>query len=458
MHSCFTKEDNNLISIHLVGSDQYETWLSDQPKKDQAWLTSNQFLARSGQYCLLPNTDGLLDRVILGVEDIGDASAIGALVSALPEGNYQLTADIAIDAHQYALAWGMACYQFDRYTKKAAILAKLYIDGVDHHHISALLHSIYLVRDLINTPTEDMQPQDLGEAVAAIAQEFGAQFSEIVGDELLEHNYPLIHAVGRAAISSAARPRLLDLRWGDEAHPCLTLVGKGVCYDTGGLSLKPTKGMLTMKKDMGGSAHVLSLARLIMAMNLPVRLRLLIPAVENAIGQASYRPGDVFIARNGLSVEITNTDAEGRLILADALAEAASEQPDLLIDFATLTGAARVAMGPIVAPFMTKNQELAQLLLAKGCEVNDPVWQLPLYDPYQKMLKSDIADCTNCASTGFAGAITAALFLQQFVDKSNWVHFDVNAWSEDERPCHPKGGDVSGFLAVWAMLQARYFS
>ena len=316
------------------------------------------------------------------------------------------------------------------------------------------MRAAYLVRDLVNTPAEDMMPQHLAEAARALAEEFGAQFTEIVGDELLVRNYPLVHAVGRASVHA---PRLLDLRWGDPAHPRLTLVGKGVCFDSGGLDIKPASGMRWMKKDMGGAAHVLGLARLVMATGLPVRLRVLVPTVENAISGSSFRPGDVIRSRKGLTVEIENTDAEGRLVLCDALAEAGTEEPALLIDFATLTGAARVALGTDLPGFFTNDDALADALALAGEAERDPVWRLPLFKPYRRELESQVADLLNCSTNGFGGAITAALFLQRFVPKGiDWLHFDLNAWNVSERAGRPKGGEAMGLYATFRYLEQRF--
>jgi leucyl aminopeptidase len=315
--------------------------------------------------------------------------------------------------------------------------------------------SFYLVRDLINTPTEDMGPAELAEAVTQVGDECGAAVFQVIGDDLLNQNFPLIHAVGRGA---ASQPRLVELNWGEETHPKLTLVGKGVCYDSGGYSLKPSKSMSGMKKDMGGAAHALGLAYLIMQAKLPVRLRLLIPMVENMVSDRSYRPGDVFVARNGLSVEVGNTDAEGRLILADALAYAAEDDPELLLDFATLTGAARVAMGPDVTPVMATNQAICDAVLAAAREVQDPMCQMPLYEPYKRFIQSPIADVANLntKAVGQAGAITAGLFLQHFVADCDWLHFDLYGWHDDSLPGRPMGPGIMAIRAVWQYFQQKY--
>jgi leucyl aminopeptidase len=322
--------------------------------------------------------------------------------------------------------------------------------------VENIVESTYLVRDLINTPAEDMGPLELSETAMRLSEEFHAQFDQIVGEDLLDEMYPAVFTVGRGSYSS---PRLLDLQWGDLNSPKLTLVGKGVCYDTGGLDIKTGGSMRLMKKDMGGAAHVLGLARMIMKANLPVRLRVLIPAVENSVSGDAYRPGDVITMRNGKTVEVDNTDAEGRLVLADALVEASSEKPDLLIDFATLTGAARVAVGTEIAAMFTNNDKLAECVAASAEHEKDPVWRMPLHQSYLKLLKSKIADIANCARGGYAGAITAALFLQQFIDQEiTWLHFDVMGWNVADRAGHPEGGEAMGLRAVFSYLRQRFSS
>ena len=311
-----------------------------------------------------------------------------------------------------------------------------------------------LVRDLVNTPAADMMPQHIGDTAQALAESFGGHLSQIIGDELLAHNYPTIHAVGRASVH---QPRLIDLTWGDNNHPKITLVGKGVCFDSGGLDLKPAAGMRNMKKDMGGAAHVLGLARLIMSHNLPINLRVLIPAVENAVSSNAMRPGDVITTRKGLTVEIDNTDAEGRLVLCDALAEADNENPELLIDFATLTGAMRVALGTELAGFFSTNDKVAEGIIEAGSKINDPAWRMPLYQPYADLFSSTIADMSNCSAGPFGGAITAALYLEKFVGKdTNWVHFDVMAFNVRALSGRPLGGEAFGIRAVFDYLQAKY--
>lgn len=447
----FSNADESIIDIVVLEKSQYQNWLDEQLLEVKTWLSVINFTPESSHHALLPLANGRLSGVVVIIDDSQDFFAVGDLPSQLPKGNYRFKAD---SAWQYALSlsWGMGAYQFDRYKKCKTIDAHLFVDDcVDQKRLQAELESVYLLRDMINTPTEDMGPDRLSDIVADLATKFDADFSEIQGQELLNQNFPLIHAVGRAADAERA-PRLIELCWGDSKHRQVTLVGKGVCYDTGGLSLKQTRSMVLMKKDMGGAAHVIALARYIMAMQLPICLRLLVPAVENAVSGNSIRPGDVITARNGVSVEITNTDAEGRLILADALAYAAEKNPDLLIDMATLTGAARVAMGPDVTPFMTTDEAISAALLQSGGSVADPMWPLPLYQPYRRLLKSDIADCDNASTSGYAGCILAGLFLQQFVADCTWLHCDVFGWRNEHRPARAKGGDLFALRAIIAGL------
>ena len=461
MLTCYSKDAGNLSSstpIHPLQPSQLAAWLALQPEPVQRWVRANKFSAEAGSLCLIPNEAGGLAAVLLGVSSLEDFWIYGSLPLLLPEGDYRLESS-ELSAEQVLrilMAWGLGCYQFALYRKFTPVQATLAIpDFCDANSLESLVSSIYLLRDLINTPTEDMGPAELTKVVEQVAGEFGARVKCTLGDALLEENYPLIHAVGRA---SSAAPRLIDLRWGDASHPRVTLVGKGVCYDTGGLSIKSNSGMLLMKKDMGGAAHALALARLIMANKLPVCLRLLIPAVENSISANSIRPGDVVVARNGLSVEITNTDAEGRLVLADALVEASSENPELIIDFATLTGAARAALGPDLPALFSNSDSMAEALLSAGEEVHDLMWRLPLYESYRETyLHSTIADITNSSGKSYAGAILAALFLQLFVDpKSEWVHFDIFAFNEISLPGRPQGGEACALRACFAYLKKRY--
>jgi leucyl aminopeptidase len=442
-------------TLHVVDAKGLEAWLAGQPARGRAMAQAARFKAKAGEFALLPG-DGADDwTAVVGVKD---AAALGpwdlaATVARLPAGSYRLAQGKAGAA---ALGWLLAHYKFDRYrSDKEPVDARVLLSS-DPASIEAtvrLAQATAMVRDLVNTPAEDLGPADLAAVSEAQAAEFGARIS-IVQGEALKEGYPAVHAVGRAADKA---PRLIDMAWGDPAHPRLTIVGKGVCFDSGGLDIKPASGMATMKKDMGGAAHALALARLVMQAKLPVRLRLLIPAVENAIAGNAFRPGDVLRTRKGVSVEIGNTDAEGRLILCDALAAAQEDGPDLILDFATLTGAARVALGPELPALFASDDAVADALLAAGREAGDPMWRLPLWEPYRDMLKSEVADVNNAGDGGFAGAITAALFLAKFVDaRTPWAHIDLFAWQPSAKPGRPKGGEAMTLRAVWRFLEARY--
>ncbi|WP_068546708.1 leucyl aminopeptidase family protein [Thalassotalea crassostreae] len=443
---------NSGIALHVLNAEGYQSWLPNQDDFTNNWLKNSGFTGKGS--IVIPNSDGAISCAVVVLNHIDDYFACGNLISSLPAQQYFLSSDNE-NVQAVAFGWLIGAYQFDRYKaskKTFAVLAidneTLVTDTIKHVQATAL------VRDLVNTPAADMMPQHLSKVTQDLANEFGASFSEIVGDELLEQNYPTIHAVGRA---SCHAPRLLDLHWGDESAPKVTLVGKGVCFDSGGLDVKPAAGMRYMKKDMGGSAHVLGLARLIMAFGLNVRLRMLIPAVENAIAGNALRPGDVVTTRKGLTVEIDNTDAEGRLVLCDALDEAMNDKPETIIDFATLTGAMRVALGTELPGFFATNDETAQGITDAGLKISDPVWRMPLHQPYKDMLNSDIADLSNCATGPFGGAITAALYLQEFVDQgTDWCHFDIMAFNVRSLSGRPKGGEAFGVRAVFAYLQNKY--
>lgn len=416
------------------------------------------FAASPGQHVLLPDEAGAIAAVLLGVEATDarrrDPFAPGRLAALLPAGDYVLSGEIG-DPGLAALGWLLQGYRFERYRKPAPATARLVLpEGIDGEDLTRIAESVALARDLVNTPANDMGPGEIEAAIRSLAAECDATATAIVGDELLARNFPMIHAVGRA---SPRAPRLIDLVWGDPAHPKITLVGKGVAFDTGGLDLKPSAGMLLMKKDMGGAAHALALAALIMGQGLPVRLHLLIPAVENAIAGNAFRPGDILRTRQGLSIEVTNTDAEGRLVLGDALSRASEAGPDLVIDFATLTGAARVALGPDLPALFTRTEETAAALIAAGLERDDPCWRLPLHDGYREWLKSDVADLQNAPANGFAGSSVAALFLDRFVGAGiDWAHFDTFAWRPAAKPGRPKGGEALGLRAAWGLLLGRY--
>ena len=454
MLECYTLEGaESAVPLVPVTRKTLEDWLGGQPERVRRWVEAAGFKGKANSRLRIPGEDGALAAVLLGVHEIGDAWPFGGAAARLPAGTYRLEADWDEEARKrVAIAWGLGAYRYDRYKASSREPARLVI--ADAAPIEAVVLSAYLVRDLINTPAQDMMPEDLAAAARDLAAGFGAEFQEVVGEELLSENYPAIHAVGRASVHE---PRLLDLRWGDESAPRLTLVGKGVCFDSGGLDIKPANGMRQMKKDMGGAAHALGLARLIMAHKLPVRLRVLIGAAENAISGNAFRPGDVLQTRKGLTVEVDNTDAEGRLVLCDALAESAADEPELLIDFATLTGAARVALGTEVPAFFSSSDDVAAGLMEASETEDDVVWRLPLHKPYRAELDSDIADMVNSAAGPFGGAITAALFLQRFVPKeTDWVHFDLMAWNLRARPGRPKGGEAMGLYATFKYLAQRF--
>lgn len=444
---------NKGTPLFILPNTEFESWKTQQSDFIEAWLESTSFNGH-GLTLLPDDKTGKVFQAVYFVEDITSYWQCGDLASLLPKGEYIFQGD-AQHRELVAFGWALGAYQFDSYKKNTQPKAKLIVECQQElKKYQDLVQSIILVRDLVNTPAIDMMPQHLAETMQDLADSFNGEFSQWVGDELLEQNYPTIHMVGRA---SEHKPRLIDLSWGDENAPKVTLVGKGVCFDSGGLDLKPGAGMRNMKKDMGGAAHVIGLAHLIMAFNLPVRLRVLVPAVENAVSNNAFRPGDVIKTRKGITVEIDNTDAEGRLVLCDALCEAQNDSPDLLVDFATLTGACRVALGTELPGFFTNNDAVAAGLIQSGKNVDDHVWQLPLYAPYKDMLKSDVADLSNCAVSGFGGAITAALYLQEFVEpQTSWIHFDVMAWNNRKLPGRPIGGEAFGVRAMFDYIQSRY--
>ena len=423
----------------------------------RAWAARTGFKADPGTICVYPHADGVPAGVLVGIGSDPAPWDWAAVAARLPAGGYRIAAPLEADeAERTALGWALGGYRFDRYRAvEASEPARLaWPEGVDGDRILRLRDSIFLVRDLINTPAGAMGPAELSAAAAAVAEAFGADFREIVGDDLLSADYPSIHAVGA---SSPRPPRLIDIRWGAADAPRVTLVGKGVCFDTGGLDIKPAAAMKLMKKDMGGAAHVLGLARAIMAASLPVRLRVLIPAVDNAVSGGAMRPMDVVPTRKGTSIEIGHTDAEGRVVLADALAEASSESPELLVDFATLTGAARVALGPDLPALFCNDDALAAELSRQGERRGDPVWRMPLHAPYRRLIDGKTADITNAAETPYAGAITAALFLAEFVDNTiPWAHFDLMAWNLNDRPGRPEGGEAMALRAVLGAIEARF--
>jgi leucyl aminopeptidase len=455
MKALLTAQDQGTPLFVFEQKHSFESWLSKQPAFSQNWIKHTSFSGNG--LALIPNEQGELAQALFIVDDASDFFACGDLIKKLPAGQYLLFAE---EAHKKAIcfAWLIGAYSYTRYVTTTPHKQPLPTLAVNDQTLvdSAIKYAeaTALVRDLINTPAADMMPINLGESAQALTDNFGGKLKQIVGDDLLTENYPTIHAVGRASIH---QPRLLDLSWGNKSHPKITLVGKGVCFDSGGLDLKPSAGMRNMKKDMGGSAHVLGLAHLIMSHNLPVNLRVLIPAVENAVSNNAMRPGDVLTTRSGLTVEIDNTDAEGRLVLCDALSEADVDSPELIIDFATLTGAMRVALGTELPGFFSTCDDIATGITNAGSKISDPVWRMPLYEPYNDLFKSTIADMTNCSATPFGGAITAALYLQKFVSKdTKWVHFDVMAFNVRTLSGRPLGGEAFGIRAVFDYLQATY--
>jgi leucyl aminopeptidase len=441
--------------VQLVRADRFDEWLTAQPERVRAVAAASDFRAKPGQFALIPGQraddwSGLLGvPAELGPYDLAPAAA------KLVEGHYRLSEAVPASA---MLGWLMAQHRLDRYRADPDPRGPRVLFSADPAHIDEavrMAQAVALVRDLVDTPANDMGPADLQAAVEMIANRHGASTRVIRGDAL-ESGFPMIAAVGRAAVAERG-PRLIELEWGDAANPTIAIVGKGVCFDTGGLDIKPSAGMRLMKKDMGGAAHALALADLVMGAKLPIRLRLLIPAVENAIAGDAVRPGDILRSRAGLTVEIANTDAEGRLILADALAVAGEDAPALILDFATLTGAARVALGPELPALFVNDDALAAELAESGAAAGDPLWRLPLWPGYRDMLKSDVADLNNSPDGGFAGSITAALFLERFVPEgAPWAHLDTFAWNPAAKPGRPKGGEALGLRAAWAMLVRRY--
>jgi leucyl aminopeptidase len=461
--------DAPVIELIPLSPEDLDKWKTGAPARQRQWAQDSGFKAGPGQICALPDTGGRIESYLVGEHKQGQLAQLAGMPGKLPEGVYQLRS--AWDTHGRVLAalgWGLSAYRFDRYKQKQGQrhdelnggTAKLLLEDDIADEVVALCDAQCLVRDLVNTPTEHMGPSQLADAVVRESDRYDAESDVVYGDDLLTENFPAIHAVGRAADYPSGRaPQLVKLSWGREDAPLLAIVGKGVCFDTGGLDLKSAAGMALMKKDMGGAAHALALATLVMRHELPVRLMLLIPAVENSVSGNAYRPGDVISTRKGLSVEIGNTDAEGRVILSDALALACEHLPDLVIDFATLTGAARIALGADLPPLFSNHIEVAAAIQQAGDAVEDPLWTLPLYQPYKEQIKSPIADLNNTAKSSFGGCITAALFLEHFVEPEiPWVHIDTFAWNQSNRPGRPEGGEALGLRAVFSYLQSRYGS
>ncbi len=451
-----TKPSNKVIPLTPICQDDFASWKLAESVRVKNLVASNGFLAKPNTFCLLNDSDGNLERVLLGIANQDDFFAFGVLPKVLPEGCYAIDASgfSSLQLEHAAIGWGLGSYQFKRYKAIKDFSAKLFLcrESYDLDCINRIIEAIFLVRDLINTPAGDLYPEKLAEVAINLTKEFNAEIKIIKGDELAT-NFPAIYAVGRG---SKREPMLLDIRYGDLNAPKVVLVGKGVCFDSGGLQLKSSDGMVLMKKDMAGAAHVLGLARMIMSAKLPVNLRVIMPLVENLLSGDSLKPGDIIKTRKGITIEVANTDAEGRLILSDALAYASEWQPKLIIDFATLTGAARVALGPDITALFSNNDKLAEDLIAKLREEQDPVWQMPLYQPYLELLKSEIADLRNVISSSSAGggALTAALVLQQFIAKDiAWVHFDMNAYNAASKPGRPEGGEACCLRGVFKYIE-----
>ncbi len=443
--------------IHLVDSDSFKAWLNGQPGRIRTMVEAQKFTGKAHEIAILSGDKADEWSVLAGVSSLKTLKSwcLAKAAGNLPEGKYRLADEI--DAGDAMLGWLLAHYGFDRYKKSDNETGKRQLLVSNPGRIDAMqieAGATALVRDLVNTPAEDMGPDQLEKTAKRLSKDYKAELTVTRGDDL-EQGYPMIHAVGRAAKRDHA-PRLLELEWGNKKHPRVAIVGKGVCFDSGGLDIKSAVGMRLMKKDMGGAAHALALAEIIMASGLPIRLHMLVPAVENAVAGNAFRPGDVLTSRAGHSVEIGNTDAEGRLVLGDALTKACEDTPELIIDFATLTGAARVALGPDLPAMFANNDDLAGGLLEGGKAVHDPIWQMPLWDTYIEYLSSDIADIGNSGG-GFGGAIQAALFLKKFVSgDTEWAHFDTFAWRPAARPGQTKGGEALGLRATWKYLQGRY--
>ncbi len=456
MHAIFAKPSRGAIPLHAVTAAGLAAFLAGLPKRDAAFLKSTNFAGRDGELRLLPNANGDLAAAVLGLGKGEDHLALATFSEQLPAGLYAL-ADVPepLAGADGALGWLLGTYQFTRYKKGKTFGARLVLPkGVDGEEVSRIGEAVFLGRDLIHTPPNDMGPEELANAARDLAKKHGAKFTLVTGDALLKQNYPLIHAVGKG---SDRAPRLASFVWGRAGAPKVTLVGKGVCFDTGGYDLKPASGMASMKKDMGGAATVLAIAAMVMGARLDVRLHVFIPAVENSVSGNAYRPSDVFPSRKGLTVEIGNTDAEGRLVLADALTEADAEAPELLIDLATLTGAARTATGFELPPFFTDDEALAADLMKHATQTQDWMWRLPLWRGYETTLNSSVADLNNNPNYGYAGSITAALFLNRFVEKAkSWVHLDIAAWVDRPKPGRRAGAEPTTARAIYALLKARY--
>jgi leucyl aminopeptidase len=456
----FAGKTQKAIPIDFIAVDALSKWQSDKPKVVKTWVKASGFTAALGQVLTLPNVDGKIDRIIAGWGTPA-ARARGrywaaSVAAQLPKGIYEIASGLEpAEIEEASLSWLLAQYTFDRYKLKTGAVAKLKpASNIDAKRLETMAAGEFLTRDLINTPASDMGPENLEKAFRKLGKEHSAKVSVIKGEALLKKNFPMIHAVGRA---SDQAPRLLDMKWGKANHPKVTLVGKGVCFDTGGLNIKPGSSMGLMKKDMGGSATVLGLAHMIMSLKLKIRLRVLVPAVENSISAGAYRPQDVLTSRKGMTVEINNTDAEGRLVLADALAYGDEEKPEFMACMATLTGAARVALGPDVPPFFTDSEALAADIYKAANREADPLWRLPFWDAYEPMIEPDVADLDNAPKGGFGGCITAALFLRRFVDHAkDFVHLDLYGWAPVAKPGRTHGGACQSARAMLRVIEENY--
>ncbi len=451
------KTSDNIQKIHLVEESQANTWINGQDKAVQNWFKVNSFTPKKGAFLSIPNSEGLVEDTICIIGEGDNLYALSNFAGTL-EGEFELVHN-PIETEsltQICLGWALGLYNFNRYkqnkTDKNAVL--VLPENVTFNRVQAMAEGVTLTRDLVNTPPNDMQPQHLEDICEQLVKKHSATLTVIKDDALVDQDYHAVYAVGKA---SENRPRVLDMIWGKSTDPKITLVGKGVCFDTGGLDLKSSKSMILMKKDMGGAAQVLGLAHIIMSLNLPIRLRVMVGAVENSVSDNAYRPSDVIQTKKGLSVEITNTDAEGRLVLSDCLTEVSKEKPELIVDFATLTGAARVALGPDLPPVYTNDEMFAHDIEQVSHRFQDPLWHMPLWAPYNKYLDSKIADLVNAASGGFAGSITAALFLQNFVDSDvRWAHIDCYAWTPIKKAGQPHGGEAQGMRAIFHYLEKQY--
>ncbi len=443
----------NAVPITLVTAEGFKNWLKRQSPAVVNWLKTVDYVGKPGRFCIIPDSKGKAGHVIAGVSSPLSLWDLAGLPRCLPKGVYRFEDKLAAEEQEkLALGWLLGGYRFTRYKKNDGESTQLVVSSAKSiAKIEDMADAIMMARDLINAPANDLGPAELAQAIVEAGKKFGAKVSQTVGNDLLKKKFAAIHTVGRASVKP---PRLVDLTWGNPKHVKVTLVGKGVCFDTGGLDIKPSSGMQMMKKDMAGAACALAVAKMIMARKVPVRLRLLVPAVENAVGGDAYRPSDIITMHNGLKVEIGNTDAEGRLIIAEALALASAEKPELIVDFATLTGAARSALGTAITALFCNDDKLAKDLLDSGEETEDPLWRMPLYAPYESMLESQTADLTSCSNSAYAGAITAALFLQRFVDKKiRWAHLDFMAWNTSTKHGRPEGGEAMSVRAIYRTVE-----